>query len=65
MAALLAVVSVVFFLGVGLHKFYLGRTAAGVLSVLFFWTGIPWVVALVNTFSLLTMTDEQFDEQYG
>jgi TM2 domain-containing membrane protein YozV len=64
MAAVLALVSL-FLGGIGLHKFYLGQRAAGVLCILFFWTGIPWLVSLVNLASLLTMTDERFEEKYG
>jgi TM2 domain-containing membrane protein YozV len=59
-AALLA-----FFLGsVGAHKFYLGRTLAGVLYLLFFWTFIPRVVSLVEFVLLLVMSDEPFREKY-
>lgn len=32
----------------GAHWFYLGRTVAGVLSLLFFWTAIPGIIAFVN-----------------
>ena len=64
MAALLAAVSL-FLGGIGLHKFYTGRVAAGVLCLLFFWTGIPWIVSLVNLVSFLTMSDERFDEVHG
>jgi TM2 domain-containing membrane protein YozV len=34
--------------GFGAHWFYLRKTVAGVLSLLFFWTGIPGLVAFVN-----------------
>lgn len=30
---------------IGAHEFYAGRTARGVLSVVFCWTLVPWVVA--------------------
>ena len=63
-AAVLALVSLVAG-GIGLHKFYTGRVAAGVLCVLFFWTGIPWIVSLVNLFSFVRMSDERFSELYG
>ena len=60
-AALLA-----FFLGgVGAHKFYLGRIAAGFLYLLFCWTFIPAIVAFVEMIIYLTMTDEAFAEKYG
>ena len=63
-AALLALASL-FLGGVMLHKFYLDRAGAGVLSVIFFWTGIPWIVSLVNLISFLTSDDETFQERYG
>ena len=63
-ATLLALVSL-FLGGVMLHKFYLDRTGAGVLSILFFWTGIPWIISLVNLISYLTSDDETFEERYG
>lgn len=60
-AALLA-----FFLGgFGVHKFYLGRTGAGILYLLFFWTFIPAIVAFVEMIIYLTMSDEDFARKYG
>jgi len=60
-AALLA-----FFLGgFGVHKFYLGRVAAGVLYLVFFWTFIPAIIAFVEFIIYLTMSDEAFAEKYG
>ncbi|MBX3158894.1 MAG: TM2 domain-containing protein [Deltaproteobacteria bacterium] len=59
-AALLA-----FFLGgFGIHKFYLGRMAAGVLYFLFCWTLIPSVIAFFEFIILLSMSDEQFDRRF-
>ncbi|HEX9953223.1 MAG TPA: TM2 domain-containing protein [Rubricoccaceae bacterium] len=63
-AAVLALVSL-FLGGVMLHKFYLGRTGAGILSLLFFWTGIPWIASLVHLVRFLTMDDEQFEDRYA
>ena len=38
-----------FFLGgIGIHKFYAGRTGSGILCLLFCWTGIPSIIALVD-----------------
>jgi hypothetical protein len=28
--------------GIGVHRFYLGQTAKGILSLIFFWTCIPF-----------------------
>lgn len=60
-AALLA-----FFLGgLGIHKFYCGQTGWGILYLLFCWTFVPSVVALVEGIIYLTMTDEAFNAKYG
>jgi hypothetical protein len=39
--------------GLGLHKFYLGRTALGVLYLLFCWTGIPSLIAWIEGITYL------------
>ena len=60
-AALLA-----FFLGgFGVHKFYLGQTALGVIYLLFCWTFIPALVAVIEGIVYLTMSDERFAGKYG
>jgi TM2 domain-containing membrane protein YozV len=39
------------FLGTfGAHQFYLRRVGLGILYILFFWTGIPTIVSLVECF---------------
>jgi len=48
----------------GLHKFYLGETLKGVLYILFFWTGIPILLALIDGVVLLSMSDEEFKARY-
>lgn len=38
-----------FFLGgLGIHKFYAGKSGAGITMLLFSWTGIPLIIALVD-----------------
>ena len=74
-AALLA-----FFLGVwGIHWFYLNEQAKGkkyliwcIVGILLSWVIIGLIplvvlaiVALVDTFKILFMTDEEFDEKYN
>lgn len=53
--------------GFGIHKFYLGKTAAGVLYLLFFWTFIPAIVALIEGIIYLTMSgsDAEFTLKYA
>ena len=36
--------------GLGAHHFYLGKVAAGVLSILFCWTLIPLFLAFIDLF---------------
>jgi len=68
-AALLA-----FFLGgIGIHKFYLGRTGAGIIMLLggtVGWItfgvvpGIIWLIALIEFIIYLTKSDQQFEQDY-
>lgn len=60
-AALLAL----FLGGIGAHKFYLGKVGQGLLYLLFFWTFIPGIIALVEFIIYLTQSDEEFQRQYG
>lgn len=59
-AALLAL----FFGGIGVHKFYLGQTRAGLLYLCFFWTLIPSILAFVAFITLLTQSDADFARKY-
>lgn len=51
--------------GIGIHKFYLGRPGQGILYLLFFWTFIPAIIALIEGILYLAMSDEKFAEKYG
>lgn len=51
--------------GIGVHKFYLGRAGWGILYLLFFWTFIPAIIALVEGIIYATMSDEAFAKKYG
>jgi TM2 domain-containing membrane protein YozV/ribosomal protein L40E len=50
--------------GLGIHKFYLGQTAAGIVYLLFCWTFIPAFIAFIEGLIFLTMSDEAFAEKY-
>jgi TM2 domain-containing membrane protein YozV len=43
-----AIVLALFLGGIGGHKFYLGKAGQGLVFLLFFWTGIPMLIALVE-----------------
>lgn len=60
-AALLAI-----FLGdFGAHKFYLGRPGMGIFYLLFFWTGIPAVIGIIEGIIYLLQSEETFQEKHG
>ena len=50
--------------GLGIHKFYLGQTASGILYLLFCWTFIPALIGFVEGVLFLTMSDEEFARKY-
>ncbi len=50
--------------GIGVHKFYLGRAAAGVLYILFCWTLIPAFIAFIEALLLFGMSDADFSRKY-
>jgi len=55
-----------FFLGgLGVHKFYLGRTMAGLFYLLFFWTFIPSLLAFVDFLILAFTHEEVFNKTYN
>jgi TM2 domain-containing membrane protein YozV len=60
-----AIIFALFLGGLGIHKFYLGQTGWGIVYLLFCWTLIPAIVALIEAIIYLTMTDQQFQEKYG
>jgi TM2 domain-containing membrane protein YozV len=60
-AALLAI----FLGGLGIHKFYLGQNGAGVLYLLFCWTFIPALLAVIDFIVLIGMNDREFVRKYG
>jgi TM2 domain-containing membrane protein YozV len=55
-----------FFLGgLGIHKFYLGAWGWGILYIVFFITGIPALVALVEGIIFCCTSQHAFDEKYN
>lgn len=55
-----------FFLGgLGIHKFYLGKSVQGIMYMLFCWTFIPSILAFFEFFGLLFMSDSSFNVKYN
>ena len=46
--------------GLGVHKFYLNKIGEGILMLLFSWTGIPYLIGLIQGIIYLTQSDEEF-----
>ena len=62
----IAAILLAFFFGsLGIHQFYLGNKTKGILSLLFFWTYIPFFASMVSFFSLIFMSDAKFDQKYN
>lgn len=49
----------------GIHRFYLGRKATGLMYLLFSWTFIPSVLGLIESIILFCMKDDNFDQRYN
>ena len=47
---------------IGLHCFYMGRYKKGILYLLFFWTGIPTILGILDGARLLTQVAEEETE---
>ena len=48
----------------GIHKFYIGKMAIGLLYLVFCWTGIPAVVGLIEGVLYLITDDSTFRKKY-
>ena len=46
--------------GLGLHKFYMGKTIQGLFYLLFCWTGIPAIIGLIEAIVYCFMSEETF-----
>jgi TM2 domain-containing membrane protein YozV/predicted RNA-binding Zn-ribbon protein involved in translation (DUF1610 family) len=55
-----AAILALFIGGLGIHKFYLGKSGAGIVYLLFCWTFVPAIVAFIEAIIYFTQTDEAF-----
>ena len=51
--------------GIGVHRFYLGETLKGVIMLVFCWTVIPSILALISGIIWLFGSNESFDKKYN
>ncbi len=51
--------------GIGIHRFYLGQTGLGFVYLLFFWTGVPFVISIIDFITFLTMSEAGFNLKYN
>jgi TM2 domain-containing membrane protein YozV len=51
--------------GLGAHRFYLDQSGKGLIYLLFCWTLIPAVIALIDLIVFATMSQQTFDLQYN
>ena len=58
----IAILLAIFLGGIGIHKFYLNKPGWGVIYLLFCWTFIPLILALIEALIYLFMSDDKFQE---
>jgi len=51
--------------GFGIQEFYLKNTFRGILGVLFWWTGIPAIIALIQCLIWLFKGEDYFNQKYN
>lgn len=51
--------------GLGIHRFYLRSPVTGILYLLFCWTGIPSLIAFVETFVYAFMSQQSWARKYN
>jgi TM2 domain-containing membrane protein YozV len=61
----LAVVFAIFLGGLGIHRFYVGRFATGLLYLFFFWTFIPAILGFIEAIRWMVMSEDTFQRKYA
>lgn len=51
--------------GLGIHRFYLGQNTMGVFYLLFCWTFIPALIACIDFFIFIFMSEDNFNYKYN
>lgn len=61
-----ALILLAFFLGgIGGHKFYLGKIGQGIVYLLFCWTFIPGIIALIELIIYATKSEDELNQKYS
>ncbi len=60
-----AAILALFMGGIGVHKFYLGQTGAGLIYLLFCWTFIPSILGFIEFIILALMDKQEFDRRFN
>ncbi|MBB4079876.1 TM2 domain-containing membrane protein YozV [Lewinella aquimaris] len=60
-----AAILALFFGGFGVHRFYLGQPGKGFLYLIFIWTFIPSIIAMIDGIVFLTQSEEAFNLKYN
>ena len=54
-----------FFLGgLGVHKFYIGKTMQGIFYLVFCWTYISTIISFIECITYLFMSQQEFDAKF-
>jgi TM2 domain-containing membrane protein YozV len=61
----IAVLLAIFLGFIGMQHFYLGNVSYGMLSLLFCWTGIPFLLGIIHAFILWGMGERRFQNKYS
>jgi len=59
-----AIIIALFFGGFGLHRAYTGQRGL-ILSILFFWTGIPALIALIDIIIYASMSEKKWNKKFN
>lgn len=55
----LYVLLAIFLGGLGIHKFYAGKTGVGIIYLIFSWTFIPMILSLFNVIAVLGIPSDE------
>ena len=61
---IIAIILAFLFGYIGVHHFYLGNTSKGIIFLCFSWTGIPYIIALIEAIVYLTESNEDFHHNH-